>query len=375
MKAKTYIQRLWTLDPAWGHAAWRASPAQIERVLHVHLRTPEEPQTSLCRALASLAVADGYQRVEWTGLSATDRHNAIIAAAAALRPTLVFMQLQCPNAVAPGTVAELRRVAGNDRLIVICWCGDVGGINGPYSVPGDLWAYEIAVHCDLMLYASMSQVRAHRSRGMHNAAFLQIGYDEDRYFEGKDDEYGSSFDVAFLGAKYDERNWTSLPGNEAALRPIVVEAMRNQIGGRFGLFGRGWDCGVAHLPPAESGEVYRHSHLALSISICSFLERYSSDRLLRILACGTPVLMKTFDDWGSFGLVHGENVLVWETVDDLMTLMRTWLEPVRREVLREIGRRGARLAREHHSWGLRMQEVYPLIATMRGASPRVTRPW
>jgi hypothetical protein len=272
-------------------------------------------------------------------------------------------------------VAEVRRVAGNDDLIVICWCGDVGGINGPYSVPGDHWAYEMAAYCDLMLYSSMSQVRAHRSRGMHNAAYLQIGYDEDRYFEGKEDEYGSSFDIAFIGAKYCERNWTSLPGNEAALRSTVVETMRKQMGARFGLFGRGWNCGVAHLRPADSGEVYRHSYLALSISICSYLERYSSDRLLRILACGTPALMKVFDDWRSFGLVHGENVLVWETLDELMTLTRTWLEPARREELREIGWRGAQLAREHHSWGIRMLEMYPSIATMRGALPEVTRPW
>src|SRR5262249_2019830 len=154
----------------------------------------------------------------------------------------------------------------------------------------DRWAFELAKECDLMLYASMSQARAHRSRGMHNAAYLQIGYDEDRYFEGDDSEYGNSFDVVFLGANYDERHWTSLPGNDAGLRRRVVGMMRDRIGARFGLFGRAWGSSVTHLPPAQSGDVYRRSHLALNVSVCSFLERYSSDRLLRILACGTPVL-------------------------------------------------------------------------------------
>ena len=64
--------------------------------------------------------------------------------------------------------------------------------------------------------------------------------------------------------------------------------------------------------------------------------------------CGVPVLMKAFDDWRSFGLIHGEIALVWETIADLMTLTRTWLDPGRHEELREIGRRGAQLAREHH---------------------------
>jgi hypothetical protein len=373
--ADTRIQRLWMLDPVRGHAAWRASPGQAERVLHIHLSTPEEPQVSLCRALESLTAAGEYRRVDWTALSDEERRRSVIATAASLRPTLIFMQLQSPGVLQPDTIAEMRRVTGIDRLVIVSWCGDVGGINGPYPVPGDRWAYDVAAHCDLMLYTSMSQARAHRSRGMHNAAYVQIGYDEDRYFEGGDAEYGSRFDVAFLGANYDERQWTSVPGNDVRLRQQVVAVMRDQIGARFGLFGRAWSTSVDHLPPAQSGDVYRRSSLAVNISLCSFLERYSSDRLLRILACGTPVLVKAFDDWRSFGLIDGQNALVWDTVDDLMALTRTWLDPGRRAELRTIGRLGAQLAREHHSWGIRMQEMYPLMAAVRGASPEVSRPW
>jgi glycosyl transferase family 1 len=371
----TRIQLLWQLDPEWGHAAWRTSPDRIERVLHVHLGTPEEPQTSLCRALGSLAGAQGYRRVDWTTLPPAQLHRAIVEASVTLRPTLVFMQLQRPGIVSPGTLAEIRRAAATDDLVIVSWCGDVGGTNGPFRSRGDQWAHDLSHQCDLMLYTSLSQARAHRSRGMHNAAYLQIGYDEDRYFEGPDSEHGSRFDVVFLGANYDDREWTSLPGHEAGLRRAVMEAMRKELGGRLGLFGRAWGKGVTHLPPAQSGDVYRGSRLALNISICSFLERYSSDRLLRALACGTPVLMKAFDDWGSLGLVHGENVLVWDTVDDVLGLVRTWLDPARQGELRVIGRRGATLVREHHSWGVRMQELYPLVAAARSAQPKVTRPW
>jgi hypothetical protein len=218
-------------------------------------------------------------------------------------------------------------------------------------------------------------VRAYRSLGMHNAAYLQIGYDEDRYFEGPDETYGDRFDVAFLGASYDDCDLAGLPGHEAAMRRAVVGAMRSAFGTRFGLFGHGWGTGVAHLPPAQSGEIYRRSHLALNVSLCNALERYSSDRLLRVLACGTPVLMKAFDDYRSFGLVANENVLVWETADEAVALAREWLSPARREALRTMGRRGAALAREHHSWGIRMLELQPLIAAVRGTRPEVTRPW
>lgn len=352
------------------------SPIRAERVLHVHLGTPEEPQTSLCRALSSLATPGGYRCVEWTALpNSWQRHRAVIAAAELLRPTLVFMQLQRPDVLAPATVAELRRVADQHDLVIASWCGDVGGINGPFPHPHDRWAFDMSAHCDLMLYTSMSQVRAYRSRAMHKAAYLQIGYDEDRYFEGPDDQYGSRFDVAFLGRRYYDYQWINFPGQESGLRQAVVDALRSCLGNRLGLFGQGWGHGSGHLPPALSGDVYRQSHLALSVSLCSFLERYSSDRLFRALACGTPVLLKSFDDWRSLGLAHGENVLVWKNTDDAVALVREWLDPARRPRLREIGRNGAHLARQHHSWGIRMQELYPFIMAVRGERPGVRRPW
>jgi hypothetical protein len=373
--AHTAIQRLWKVDPVWGHAPWRGAPTRSERVLHIHLRTAEESQESLCRALASLADVDGYRRVDWPSLAAGERQRAVLTAAAQLHPTLIFMQLQGPGVLAPGTVTEMRRAANSEDLVVISWCGDVGGVNGPFPNPEDRWAYDLSPHCDLMLYTSMSQVRAHRSRSMHNAAYLQIGYDEDRYFEGAPEEWGSRFDACFLGANYDERQWPSLPGNDMLLRRAMALTMSEEFGCRFGLFGRDWGRGIPHLPPGESGHIYRQSYLALSISACSYLERYSSDRLLRALACGGTVLMKSFDDWQSFGLVHGENVLVWDTVDEGLAMARSWLHTLRRDALRQIGRRGAQLAREHHSWGVRMQELWPLIAAVRGDPCDVRRPW
>ncbi len=369
------IQELWRLDPVWGHAPWRAAQSRPERVMHVHLNTPAEPQRSLCQALQSLTVGANYCRIDWTGLAARDLPSAVVSASATLRPTLVFMQLQRGGVLTQNTVTEIRRVSGSPELVIACWCGDVGGTNGPYRQPGDNWAYELSKVCDLMLYTSMSQVRAHRSRGMDNAAYLQIGYDEDRYFEGGDDEFGDRFDAVFLGVNYDERHWSSLPKNDAALRRKAAEALRLHLGKRFGLFGRAWATGDGDLHPAHSGDVYRHSRLALSVSISSFLERYSSDRLFRALACGTPVMMKRFDDWGSHGLAHGENVLVWETIDELLALTSEWLDPARREPLRQIGRKGARLAREHCSWGIRMQEFTPLIAAVRSVSVDLSRPW
>jgi hypothetical protein len=370
----TRIQHLWELDPEWGHAPWRSAPERVERVLHVHLNTSAEPQRSLCNALASLATADGYVRVDWTSLATlAQRHQAVVEAAARLKPTFVFMQLQRPDVLAPETVAEVRRVTGGNDLVIASWCGDVGGCNGPMPSGDDRWGYELGPHCDLMLYSSMSQVRAHRSRGMHNSAYLQIGYDEERYFEGPDEGYGSAFDIVFLGVRYEEQHWPGLVANDVRLRAHVAETLQRRLGWRFGLFGGNWPGGVPGLAPGDSGNVYRSSRLALSISICSNLELYSSDRLFRALACGAPVLVKRFSGWSSFGMKDGSNMFAWDTPDEVCAVMDRWLG--RPAELREIGRAGAELARDHHSWGIRMLELAPMITAMRSGQPKVLRPW
>jgi hypothetical protein len=341
----------------------------------LHLATDQEPQTSLCRALASLAAPDAYTRIDWPGLSPSLRREQVLNAARVLRPTLIFMQLQGPGVLAPATIAELRRSAPPGELTLVSWCGDVGGVNGPHPSSGDAWAFDSAPFCDLMLYSSLSQVRAHRSRGMHRAAYLQIGFDEDRYYVGPDDRGACRYDAVLLGNNYDDRNWLTLPGHDAELRRAVVQEMRSQLGDRFGLFGSGWGSGATHLAPASSGDIYRGARFAISLSLCSHLERYTSDRLLRALACGTPVLMKTFSDHASFGLVSGQNVLTWDRPGEAVSLLRAWSVPERQDAVRELGWSGASLARSHHSWGARMLELVPLIAAARGQTVEVTRPW
>jgi len=367
---------LWELDPEWGHAPWRATPQRPERVLHVHLATGEEPQASLCDALASLAEPGGHERIDWTALATpAERHRAVVDAAGRLRPTLIFMQLQRPGVLSPQTIQDARRASGRDDCVIATWCGDVGGVNGPDSTPGDAYAFDLGRHCDLMLYTSSSQVRAHRSRGMACAAYLQIGYDEARYFEGDESQYGTRHDVVFLGSKYQASHFAGMKSAETGLRSEVVGMLRQRFGDRFGLFGNGWGDGVASLPPAQSGEAYRHSHLGISVSLTSQLERYSSDRLFRALACGAPVLVKDFSDAASLGLRDGVNCLVWTHPQEAVDSVERWVAPERRQALRVIGRRGAALACEHHAWTTRLLELSPLLAAARGQSPKVTRPW
>jgi hypothetical protein len=88
--------------------------------------------------------------------------------------------------------------------------------------------------------------------------------------------------------------------------------------------------------------------------------------MIRSMACGCPTFVKSFADMDGLGLRNGVNCITWDSIDELTTLVRHWLEPARRTELREIGRLGAELMQAKHTWTYRMSELAALIATVRG---------
>lgn len=332
-----------------------------ERVLHWHLRTDDDPQTSLVDALAAIAT-DGYTKVDWTFTKESERGIAFASAVSRLRPTLIFMQLQDPAAVPVSALRTLREAKTNDPSLVVCtWSGDVGPGKGPWPGMKDDWQYEIAKSVDLMLFTGTGQVEMHRHRGMANAAYLQIGYDTDRYYPGPDENYGKKHAVVFIGQDYGNR-FDSVPDHEAGLRRSMVQAMRKNIPG-FVAYGGGFG---NSLPQNQVGNIYRSSNAAISISLTSRLGRYTSDRMIRSMASGCPTFVKRFEDMEGMGLVDGVNCIAWSTVEELLEKSRTWLAPSHRGALRDVGRAGATLMKTKHTWSYRMQELAAIVDAVRG---------
>lgn len=333
---------------------------RLERVLHIHLHTPQEPQVSLCNALTGLTNAAPmiqpqsreFARVPWTAYKdRTTRMGAIREAVARVKPTLVFMQLQTPGVLSPDDLRVIRNGCV-ENAVLVSWCGDVGR--------DPRWSHELAPELDVVAFSSMTQVREHREAGFPNAAYLQIGYDEDIHFDpGWEGREGR---IVFLGQNYRDTAWSRIE-HEAQLRRDVVHALE-QLGDGYGLHlgGQNWGKGVQTYDRRASAKLYQTSEAALSISLTSKLERYSSDRLLRALACGGVVLVKRFDDMESWGLRDCHNCVVWDTVDDLFD---RWtpegFDPA------AIGAAGAELARDRHTWGQRMRELAVYVEGVRRA--------
>ena len=109
-----------SLDPVgWPRVA--VMPARGERVLHVHLSAPNEPQQSLCDALEHLGRREpqGYRRVDWPAYSDHDaRDAAILSAAREIEPTLVWMQLQTPRIAREPMLRAVRALKAKEGVMV-----------------------------------------------------------------------------------------------------------------------------------------------------------------------------------------------------------------------------------------------------------------
>jgi len=351
--------RIESVDPVFGELPPR-STLRSERVLHWQLRTPDDPQTSMVDGLRSLGSV-GLHCVPWTELGFEKRNREFVEAANAMCPSVIFLQCQDAAAISVDALRAVREHPRRDpSLVTIIWSGDIGPGKGPWPATGDKWQYDFAAVVDLMLFTGTGQVREHRQRGMKNAAYLQIGYDVDRYYPGPQEEYGSLHELVFMGQNYGPQ-FNGVPTSESQLRREVVRELQKIPG--FMAYGSGFGPSVAQ---AESGEVYRRSRMALSVSLVSSLGRYSSDRLLRAMACGTPTLVKRFDDMEGWGLVDGANCIGWDTADELAEKTRYWLDERRHNQLLEIGQAGAELMRSHHTWDVRMEELQALLNAVRG---------
>ena len=354
------IERLSRADPQPGHLPPTA-PLRDERVVEMHIWTDDDPQASLAEAMQHLG-SKGHHRIEWTKIADLyERGRRLVEACAQTQPTFVFLQLQGAN-IPVDAIKEIRRVVTDPSLVVSTWNGDIGYGQGPWRHMRDAWAYEIAPHVDLMLFTGTGQVEINRGRGMTNAAYLQIGYDTQRYFTGGTGASSAKqYDVVFLGQNYPD-HLMDVPHEDVTGRRNVVAAFQ-QSGLRFGVFGPSWR-GAGVQAQIGAGDTYRNSGLAISISMTSGLARYSSDRLLRSMACGCATLIKLFPDLEGWGLQHRKNCLVWNHPQEAVDLAREYL--AKPDELAEIGRSGALLMRKHHTWRYRLTELSALLKAMRG---------
>lgn len=171
------------------------------------------------------------------------------------KPECVFFQIQQANMISLGLIEYMAK-----KAVLINWSGDV-------REPLPSWYFDFDKYC----ITAFSNMRDAQEIG---GEYLQIGFDQEIYKPAKTKKI---IDLVFMGNKSN-----GFPLSDYRLK--TIELLRQKY--KIKVFG-GWPYADANLMnlPNEEANYYRASKIGLSIShFC--INRYFSDRLLRIMASG-----------------------------------------------------------------------------------------
>lgn len=336
--------------------AWEpASPLfDQERVLHFHLGLPNDAQPSLVRAVQSLTGTQDpwhYRKVDWLSLGVAAARARLVGAAYEIKPTLVFLQVQKPGILEPHHLVSLRQACA-DEAVIVWWSGDAANANGLLAWRD--WMPPLMEHLDLVLFSNLSVPRDMQAAGFERAGYLQVGFDSEYFFPAPAPTriQPLEYDLVFFARRYPRGLDLDKLGTptDVTMRHEAMTRFSQVPGLRF-LWGH-------RASSQETGEVYRKSRMALSISMTSHYERCSSDRLFRILATGCVPIVKRFLRCEDLGLEHGKNCLLFDTLDEAEQLVRKPppLDPISA---------GALALAQEHTWDQRMRELRPLVHWVR----------
>lgn len=342
--------------PEPGQRPARATPRRDERVLHVCLRVPGDPQTALANALRSLTTDGGeYAEVDWR-TEGRRLVGALSHAASTIKPTLVFMQIQTPGVIAGDCINDLRQSC-DPSCVVVQWDGDHR--HNHVTGPDREWFVDLARGCDVNACVCTRDVEEYAEMGVKGAAYVNIGVDTDLWRPATPDPTGP--DVLFLASFYKHLGYQT--------RAETVRTLSGRFPDRFAVYGYGWPTDANHrgfVPHEREAPLYSRSLCAISNSIRTDLPRYTSDRLLRGLASGALMLVESFPDMAGLGLRSGVNCISWANVTQLCEQIATILA-TSQDLAWQYIRQQARELALTHSWDSRMGELAYIVEAVRAS--------
>ena len=294
------------------------------KILHISLG---KHQTSQSKAIQD--IASEYVQIDWTDIPMTlDR--AILAALQNFAPDLTFMQLQREGLVSPHT---LQAISGKKYN----WTGDVRS-------PIPQWYKSLAPYLDATLFSNGNDVAEFKRLGLR-AEFLNIGFEEKDYnLDGNKIASG----VIFMGNNY---------GGQFPLSNFRAEMVR-QIP-TIQVYGNGWGRSQdLNSDPVTEASIYRGCQIAINLSHFDY-DRYSSDRMLRIMACGAFCLSHHYQGIEK-DFEIGVDLDTWHTIPELQQKIDYYLKPENLEIRNAIAANGYDKVWAHHKWSDRIKELISL---------------
>lgn len=262
---------------------------------------------------------------EYREISTGDKevNKKAIQIAKEFNPDLIFMQIQSTGIINKETFIELQKHC----KCIINWNGDVRD-----NIPQ--WMIEVAPYC-ISSFSNMRDVKVMKSLS-YKAEYCEIGYNEHIYKpEGKVNKTNK---IVFFGNNYGKNHF---PMSE--FRIEMVSLLKSRYHNSFSVYGTGWqnaDGNFNHSQEEESA-AYRGSQIAINCSHYE-IEKYSSDRLLRILGTGVPICFAKWYPSLDEDFIDGIHLRVWRTLNELEKLINEY----KGEATKLIIENGMKLAQE-----------------------------
>lgn len=278
---------------------------------------------------------------DWTkNRKDTDVINTdIIKIQKSFKPDFIFMQIQNDGIITKRTAKEISK-----NSFVINWTGDV-------RVPILDFFYELAEFIDLTLFTNITDVKIMRENG-YDADYLQVGFDPDLYspFYKKK----ATPDIIFLANNY---------GNKfplSNLRAKIVSKLKETFPHRFNVYGNDWNSfgiNTVSLKPEEEAIAYNSSKIAINCSHFDY-ERYSSDRLPRIMGSGGFALSHHFKGIENDYEIN-KHLVTWNNIEDMIDKCKFYLN---NHYIRErIRCDGCYYIRQTGTWNHRIIELKKIL--------------
>lgn len=258
----------------------------------------------------------------------------------AFSPDVVFFQIQAPNIITNQTFDYMKSHGAK----VINWTGDKRD-----GIPQ--WMIDSAPFVSITSFSNMEDVKDMRRIG-YPAEFLEIGYDEKIYSPDGEKAVGVP-DVIFMANNYGDGHFPL-----SSYRIQLVNYLQNQLGDNFGVYGHGWQrCrGNINHSQFDESKIYRGTKIALNVShYCC--ERYSSDRLLRILGSGVFCLSHKYPAIG-IDYDNGRDLVCFESFDECYQKIKYYLN--QEEERKDIAMNGNKKVLNRNTFKHQVQNILQL---------------
>jgi glycosyltransferase involved in cell wall biosynthesis len=239
-------------------------------------------------------------------------------------PDYVFLQIQGDKY--DGQRSTLDLIEPLKRLkdmgsYIINWNGDMRN-----ETP--LWMYiffpeAVSITC----FSNQRDVDFFKAKGL-NTDFMQIGIDE-AIFKPTGDNYNNHPEIVFQGNRFDHFPLSSF-------RNELVAILKNKYGSRFKAFGNGYE-GNTNGNQYEEAKVYRSAKIAINCSHYNS-DRYTSDRIFRILGSGCFCLSHNYDGIEK-DFENNNHLVTFNDANDLIQKIDYWLEEDKRKEIAESGQK------------------------------------